>query len=305
MRLQWCSIPYLSYVASRHDKLAELVQSNAMLLQAQQQEMADNSKKIGDLAERVLALERGDKRGEDPAVADHGEYEMARKSIRLWPVRGATDEEMWGSVEDFLHDTLAIPLADISENDIEDVTRVVNPMPGIKDEVIVLFSSAKVRDDVMAKSSNLAGCVDAVGKPTAGTRIEVPPALRDTFRILHKFGRGIRARHGPGTRRHIKFDDHERTLYANVKLPGDDNWTRVYADMAKRDLEKATRNEAAEFQRRLAAGGGPRERLRRPTPENTDPRTSRGRTSDMETSPPPSRPGTSRWTGRTRGPPRQ
>ena len=122
---------------------------------------------------------------------------------------------------------------------------------------------------VMASSVNLASCVDETGKPTAGTRLELPAELMDTFRLLARFGTRLRARHGEGTRRHIKFDDYAGLLYTNIKLPGDSAWTRVTPDMAKEDLEASMKEENAANQRRLATKlvPGPRERLRRPAIE--------------------------------------
>ena len=123
----------------------------------------------------------------------------------------------------------------------------------------------------MASSSNLAGAIDALGKPTAGTRIEVPPQLDDVFRLLSRFWTRLRARHGKGTRRHIKFDDFLGSLYCNVKLPGDTDWTRVSPALARADLEASTKEVNAGTQARLAAKliPGPRERLSTPVDAGT------------------------------------
>ena len=87
--------------------------------------------------------------------------------------------------------------------------------------------------------------------------------LLDTFRLLNRFGARLRARHGPGTKRHIKFDDYSGSLYANVKLPGDATWTRVSLDMASSDLEASVREEDAKNRKRFAQKllPGSRERL--------------------------------------------
>ena len=36
-------------------------------------------------------------------------YLLARKSIRIWPVKGSTNKELWGGAGDFLHSELGIP----------------------------------------------------------------------------------------------------------------------------------------------------------------------------------------------------
>ena len=89
----------------------------------------------------------------------------------------------------------------------------------------------------MLSSTNLATCTDHEGKPTAGIRLEIPDELADSFCLLSRFGTRLRARHGPGTKRHIKFDDYSGSLYSNVKLPGDESWTRVTVPMASDDLQ--------------------------------------------------------------------
>ena len=85
-----------------------------------------------------------------------------------------------------------------------------------------------------------------------------------TFRLLSRFGTRLRARHGDGTKRHNKFDDFNASLYAVIKLPGDEHWTRITSEMARRDLDSSFRQEEEATQKRLALKRipGPRERLR-------------------------------------------
>lgn len=136
----------------------------------------------------------------------------------------------------------------------------------VVNEVLVVFRNSKVRDLVISHSSNLAGRVDGTGRPTAGTRIEIPQELKETFGLLARFGTRLRARHGEGTKRHIKFDDYAGSLYTNVKLPGDMEWTRVTPDMAREDIDRSLHEENTRNQKRLAAKlvSGPRDRLKLP-----------------------------------------
>ena len=182
------------------------------------------------------------------------EYQLARRSVRLWPIAGETEEDIWGNVGDFIHDVLRVPHGDVKQDNIVAVERVRGEVTveGINDQVIVVFADKKERDLVLANSVHLASCVDRAGKPTAGTRLEIPIELRGTFRLLARFGTRLRARHGAGTKRHIKFDDYRGSLYTNIKLPGDTTWTRVSADMARLDLEKSMREEDTVNQKRLA-----------------------------------------------------
>ena len=198
---------------------------------------------------------------------------LARRSVRMWPISGDDEDALWEGVGDFLHDTLAIRSDDVSQNDIESISRIQgDDMVAVKGEALVTFYDKKKRDLVLTHSPSLACKIDGENKPTAGIRLEIPPELDDTFRLLTRFGARLRARHGAGTRRHIKFDDFNASLFTNVKLPGDVNWTRVTADMARNDLEASMREEGIATQKRLASKlmPGPRERLNRPMTTRTE-----------------------------------
>ena len=197
-------------------------------------------------------------------------YLAARRSVRVWPIRADNEVDLWGEVGEFLHGLLRIPEKDMSQDDIETITKVNRPdLTGkINNEVIVKFFDKKKRDDVFANATNLATAVDKEGMPTAGLRLEIPRELEDTFRLLSRFGTRLRARHGQGTRRHVKFEDFCGSLYANIKLPGDTSWTKVTPAMAQEDLERSMREENQLNQTRMATKllPGPRERLSRPLP---------------------------------------
>ena len=198
-------------------------------------------------------------------------FNSARRSLRVWPVEGTCQEQIWENVGDFLHITLGIPTSDLCQDDIEEVVRACHTgtvSDLVNNKVLVKFFDKKKRDMVMSSSPMLAGCVDQNGRPTAGIRLEIPPELADTFRLLARFGTRLRARHGEGTKRHIKFDDFAGSLYANIKLPGDTTWTKVSPAAAREDLEASIREENLHNQRRMATKlvPGPRERLARQQP---------------------------------------
>lgn len=67
-------------------------------------------------------------------------YMKARRAIRMWPVLGANEEQIWGNVGDFLHGTLRVPTSDVNQDDIEDIRRVDDGRSDVvHDEVIVTF----------------------------------------------------------------------------------------------------------------------------------------------------------------------
>ena len=231
---------------------------------------------IDRLEERVRQLESRGTSAPAPSLSRaklSDSYLHARRSVRFWPVEGDTDEAIRKGVGDFIHDTLMVNTSDVGQDDIEEVRRINDSAPmgaGDRREVVVTFFDRRKRDAVVANSVNLASWTDPAGKPTAGIRLEIPRELEDTFRLLSRFGTRLRARHGVGTKRHIKFDDFSGTLYSNVKLPGDESWTRVTPEMARDDLQASVNEENTATKKRLAAKlvpiSGPKERLSRPVP---------------------------------------
>ena len=132
--------------------------------------------------------------------------------------------------------------------------------PGVNLEVLVLFVDNQSRDLVLGSAAKLAPFIDGDGKPTAGLRIEVPPHLQQEFRLLFKYGQGLRARHGPGTRTHVKFFEEDLSLFLNVRLPDDESWSRVSIEMARRGLKARSRKNEGDLERRLDIAGTPRPR---------------------------------------------
>ena len=70
----------------------------------------------------------------------------------------------------------------------------------------------------------------------------------------------MRVRHGPGTRRNIKFNDDDQTPYIDVCLPDEDNWHKIQHEEAKDYREK--RNKEKERDARMSLEGTPDEALK-------------------------------------------
>ena len=262
-------------ISSRVDDHGKKLGENSELIAAQATEIKANASNIAEIFKRLELLgnaaplppsSRGSSVERVTAATQSPEYSRARRSLRLWPITASTEVEMWGGVGDFLQDLLGLSDDEVRQEDIDSIKRVADPVAAgtVRDEVLIVFNSAETRDTVMMRANQLAGRVDASGAPTAGIRLEVPPELVPTFRLLSRFGARLRARHGEGTKRHIKFDDFNASLYAVVKLPGDQSWTRVSPETARKDLEASFRKEEESTQIRLAAKllPDPRERLR-------------------------------------------
>ena len=144
----------------------------------------------------------------------------------MWPIENTSQQTLWKGVGEFLHSALGIP--DGPDN-MEAVTALPDPKQAqgnLNKEALVTFFCHRKRDLVVSNSPSLSKLMDN-GVPTAGIRLEIPDALMWQFRLLSRFGTRIRARHGLGTKRHVKFDDEEGALYMNIKLPGDETRSRV------------------------------------------------------------------------------
>ena len=76
-------------------------------------------------------------------------------------------------------------------------------------EVLVTFQDAQERNYFFSKAKNLASYRDESGNPTAGLRIDVPPYLMPTFKLLTDHGYDIRRAHGTET---TDCDREERIL---------------------------------------------------------------------------------------------
>ena len=189
--------------------------------------MDSNTEDIASLKHTVNNLIRAPPERKDDA--DLNRFNSARRSLRIWPVRGSSSRDIWQAAGEFIHTTLAIPASEVSEGDILDIRSARTSRKGsfVREEVIVIFKEPEIRDLVSSYARNLASCFDANRNPTAGLRTEVPFHLRSTFRMLEEHGRFLKSRYGNELKWHIKFDDIRKTFLLNVRLPGNTEWERI------------------------------------------------------------------------------
>ena len=176
----------------------------------------------------------------------HSEFLRARRSLRLWPVKQEKNESISDAASRFVFDCLRVPHSSFSREDVQDVRKTLprsakrnaktatnaRPTEIVHDEIIITLRSITVRDFLLSHSFNLASYTDKNGKPTAGVRLEAPEHLTGQFQDFLAYGRVLHGIHGSGFKRNIKFDDRERSLYMDVKLPKADEWFRVDHDLA-------------------------------------------------------------------------
>ena len=112
------------------------------------------------------------------------------------------------------------------------------------------FADSYSRDEILMRGPMLASYRDIKNKPTAGIRLDVPVHLMGTFKTLEAFGYGLKRRHGPEFRKHIKFDEFYETLYLQVGIKEPDTtieWTTYYAQEAKEGLRRLEAKKGPPF----------------------------------------------------------
>ena len=87
----------------------------------------------------------------------------------------------------------------------------------IKDEIHATFSSQFNRDEFASKGRLLGNDVDGEGKPTAGFHLDVPDYLAADFKAVNDCGFPMRNVHGRETRKYIKYDDENYSLFLELK----------------------------------------------------------------------------------------
>ena len=150
------------------------------------------------------------------------DYLEARRSLRMWPVRGP---DLASGLETFLRDKLGFDAAFIASLGDVKVRKHIDPRSKNQDEVVVAFLSVESRDAVKAAGPKLAGEGRA-----AGLRLQIPSFLSNNFRLLENLGYQMR-KMDQDVRRVVKFDDENQDLMMDVRIGGE--WRRVYPSDAR------------------------------------------------------------------------
>ena len=145
-------------------------------------------------------------------------FQVARRSLRLWPISGGKKE----SLETFLVDKLRFDRTFLEEELGQVImTKPKEPRNKNKDEYIVTFESKQIRDTIKANAPNLANHRDA-----AGMRLQVPDHLQRDFQALMNLSFDLKKRH-PTLKRNIKFDEEDQGLFMDIKLAENGEWKKV------------------------------------------------------------------------------
>ena len=100
-------------------------------------------------------------------------FNLARRSLRLWPIPGGKKE----SLQEFLTDKLRLGRPFVQEDlGLVTLTKPKEPRNKNEDEYIVTFESKQIRDTIKAKAANLANFRDK-----AGMRLHVLTIYKEIF----------------------------------------------------------------------------------------------------------------------------
>ena len=226
-----------------------------------EQEQVHAKRSLASNIEKTVAARTGARGSSDRELDE--EYDRARKSIRIWPIEGS-GEELRTNVAAFLANALGI--AGITN--FKAYRPAEENAPGyngpVYSEVIVEFAELNARDGVAGRGTRLGGYVDAERKPTCGMRMEIPKHLVPTFRILHRYGMGLRRKIGTELKKYIKFDDFHRTIFIQIKPNRDAEWMNVTAEEADASLRRENARRTESLRSLLSpdadVGGGNRRR---------------------------------------------
>ena len=162
-------------------------------------------------------------------------YELARRSLRLWPV--SREGDLATRVREFLVAELLVDKDHATDLKIR-VRRAAGPGRGrdkdasaarVKDEVLVTFETARERDEIRGFAKNLE-------KKGRGLRLEVPDHLWPSFRVLQELGYELRQKCN-NLRRNVLFDDRNKDLKMDFSNDGAE-WRSVSPSEARESLAK-------------------------------------------------------------------
>jgi len=167
-------------------------------------------------------------------------YWEARPCAKFSPVPGSADQLHAGAVA-FMREKLKVEEDDVADHDIVRVRRVRGAGPSLPDECLVTFREIAIRDLVCSHAKNLGEQNLKEGEQRANIRLEIPAHLRETFRTLDTHGHILKTKYGRAFRRHIRYDDENRSRVLEVRTKPGERWERISPDTAR--FERRVREE--------------------------------------------------------------
>ena len=226
----------LEQVMDRVDKNTGAIKSLSSRITTIEDQISLSSARQEDKITGIEARLDCGTRGSDSREAA---YDKARRSLRVWPIKGNDDDELDANFRDFAIEALQLTPESIRNTKYASIIRVRNsPTANVFLEVCVTFQTVEERDFYLSRARLLAEFKDDQGRSQAGIRLDIPPFLMSTFKILNGHGHEIRNMHGRDTKRYIKFDEDRLTLMLEVRLPSSSKWIRITPEQARSYAEE-------------------------------------------------------------------
>ena len=235
------------------DVMLTRIRENSDAIRSLESKVDNNNKATEDRIRRI------EERFDNPRIGERfldgsrqAAFEKSRKSLRAWPIRGEDTSELEEQFRVFAIEALQIPEPIVRDSKLASVIRVrTSPQNSAYLEALVTFNDSFERDFFFSKAKNLSVYRNESGAPTAGVRMDVPPYLLPTFRLLNDHGFEIRRVNGPETKRYIKFDEENLSLLLEVRLPGRTKWVKIRPDQARSYGEEKDRAEYSSIRHSL------------------------------------------------------
>ena len=154
----------------------------------------------------------------------------------------------------FIRTKLCVPTTELSDEPVVRVRRMRHPRRSMVHlEAWAIFQDKYLYARYLTASHgrNLKDYVNNEGRPTLGMRIQYPEHLGDDFRLLEWYGAELQKK-GPGTRRSIRFNDEEWSLYIDVQLPNSERWHKVTTEVAREAKLMKRKNDNRESSQAIA-----------------------------------------------------
>ena len=175
----------------------------------------------------------------DSTRTEATDFDLARRSMRLWPVPGRTKDEMEKSAIEFISGALLVEDMESRVGKIVNVKRIPDRERSlIFDEVSVEFESKAIRDYIASRGVKLASFIDGENRPTCGIRMEIPELLVPTFNLLKKYGFCLK-KNNANMKSYVKFDDFKRSLFLQVRIDKTEGeWLNIQPEEAHEAMKK-------------------------------------------------------------------
>ena len=232
------NLPTIDHLTKLENDLHNKIESNTKALKDElrsefRQEIGEQVAKMTNMIGEVRA--QVDSNTASRNNNQMGRYLRARRSFKIWPLDVDTRDEakLEQAVRKFFINRMSVP--NRTANSVAlDTIRPADQARNSKvvREYVITFADVESRDAI---KSYAAGLASANGE--AGLRLDIPPCLKGSFKVLNDHGISMLRMYGKGVKRNIKFDDRNSDLMMDIKLPTSETWHNITIEQA-RDAKK-------------------------------------------------------------------